>query len=340
MTVTNVGNGMARNTQFRVRFDRGLRHPKAQPGEYEIVSESTFDLPPNESKTMALSYEVVAGGNQCQEVTVTAQGVEPVRATGCVTGSQAVMAVTATGPRTHIVDEVAEFRATIQNNGDVEAKNVELVGALRPALEPAEAEEGHRAASRWRHRVPHPQPRCGRLARIQHDGPLPHAEQQCVHAICRNGRWRSAGGERGVRRDLAAAATGQSNRRGRPRFANFDRSIGESLRTGQKFPLTLNLLNAGQQAIGPVELRVILPPELTADATQIQPEGQVIVQGQMVAFAPFPQLAVQESRRYVIPVTAGTTGEVRVYASARVGIAGGESALVNAEPIVVRIIPQ
>jgi hypothetical protein len=87
-------------------------------------------------------------------------------------------------------------------------------------------------------------------------------------------------------------------------------------------------------------LRVILPPELTPDTTQIQPEGQFIVQGQMIAFAPVPQFAAEQTLRFVIPVTAGMAGDVRVYASARAGGPGGASQLVDAAPIDVRIIPQ
>ena len=100
---------------------RPFRPRAATPGSSSQANLKLFlhehaDLPPNESETMALTFEVVAGGNQCHEVTVTAQGAEPARATGCVTGAQAALTVTATGPRTHIVDEIAEFRATIQKH--------------------------------------------------------------------------------------------------------------------------------------------------------------------------------------------------------------------------------
>jgi hypothetical protein len=51
-------------------------------------------------------------------------------------------------------------------------------------------------------------------------------------------------------------------------------------------------------------------------------------------------LAAQQTVRYLIPVTAGISGDVRVYASARAGGAGGASEIVNAVPIDVRILPQ
>jgi hypothetical protein len=60
----------------------------------------------------------------------------------------------------------------------------------------------------------------------------------------------------------------------------------------------------------------------------------------MIAFAPVPQLAAQQTVRYLISVTAGISGDVRVYASARAGGAGGASEIINAVPIDVRILPQ
>jgi hypothetical protein len=340
VTVTNLGTGTARNAQFRARFDRGLSHDKAPPGEYEIVSEATFDLAPNESKTMPLTFLVVAGGNQCHEVTVTAQDTEPVRATGCVTGAQATLAVTATGPRTRVVGEIGEFRATIRNTGDVEAKNVELVVRFDPPLEPELVPPGHERLQDGGIliRIPSLAPgtpqefnmtaRCRSSSNsacakffVTAEGGVLAASEACVEILPP----RPAGAEPGAATsDLRVTVAATAN----------------PARTGQKFPLTVNLLNPGEQTIGPVELRVIVPTGLTPDTTQIQPQGQVVVQGQMLAFAPVPQLAAQQTLRYVIPVTAGLAGDVRVYASARAGGPGGASKLVDAAPVDIRILPQ
>jgi hypothetical protein len=339
VTIRNVGNGTARGIQVRARFDQGLRHLNAVPGTYEVVYDPIRDLPPGESETIALTFEVAAGGNQCHEVTVTAQGTEPVRATGCVTGAQAALTVTATGPRTRSVDEIAEFRATIRNTGDVEAKNVELVARCDPALEPAEAERGHQRL-----------PDGGIVFRI------PSLGRGDAQAFTMTARCRTASNSACTRFVVTAeggvmAASEACVEILPPRppgttgaAVNATRVVitatANPAQRGQKFPIYVNLENTGQQAIGPVELRVILPTQLTADATQIQPQGEVIVQGNMIAFAPVSQLGAQETRRYIIPVTAGMPGDVRVYASARATSADGASSLINAEPIIIRINPQ
>jgi hypothetical protein len=340
VTVTNIGDGTARGIQVRARFDQGLRHPEAQTGEFEVVYPRFRDLPPNDSETIPLTFEVVAGGNQCHEVTVTAQGVEPVRATGCVTGAQAALTITAAGPRSHYVDEIAEFRATIRNTGDVEAKNIELVARCDPALEPAEAERGHERL-----------PDGGIVFRI------PSLAAAASQAFNMTARCRTASNSACTRftltadggvlqRDEACVEILPPRQPTGPTGAaasGLRITISESAdpaRSGQRLLIYVDVQNAGSQTIGPVQLAVILPPELTPDLTQIQPQGQVTVQGRLLAFPPLAELAAQDSRRFVIPVTAATPGDVTVYASAQATDASGASSLTNAQPITIRINPQ
>ena len=77
--VSNRGDGTARRIEVRDRFDRGLAHPSAKPGEYTIEYLGMRDLSPGESATLPspLTFQVVAPGQQCHEVTVTADGAAP-----------------------------------------------------------------------------------------------------------------------------------------------------------------------------------------------------------------------------------------------------------------------
>jgi hypothetical protein len=221
----------------------------------------------------------------------------------------------------------------------VEAKNIVLVARCDPALEPAEAQIGHQREPDGSivFRIPSLAPgdaqsftmtaRCRTASNsactrfvVTADGGVMAAGESCVEILPP----RPPGTTDATATGLRVLVTATAN----------------PAQRGQKFTIYVNLENRGQQAMGPVELRVILPPQLTPDATQIQPQGDVIVQGNLVAFAPVAQLAAQETRRYIIPVTAGMPGEVRIYASARATSAAGVSSLVNAEPIVIRINPQ
>ncbi|MEX2309926.1 MAG: hypothetical protein WD738_20305 [Pirellulales bacterium] len=143
VTVTNRGSGTARGIRLRDRFDTGLRHPSAKPNEFAVEYPGVRDLPPNESATIPLTFQILAGGTQCHEVTVTAEGAEPVSERGCVTARQAALEVTVTAPRTRVVGEIAQFNIVLKNVGEVAATNVEIVNHYDPALEPNQAPSGH-----------------------------------------------------------------------------------------------------------------------------------------------------------------------------------------------------
>ena len=83
VTVTNKGDGTARKIEVRDRFDRGLTHPSAKPGEFSVEYLGMRDLAPGESAKLPspLTFQVVAAGQQCHDVTVSAEGVTPVTQT-------------------------------------------------------------------------------------------------------------------------------------------------------------------------------------------------------------------------------------------------------------------
>jgi uncharacterized repeat protein (TIGR01451 family) len=138
ITIRNTGNGTARGIVVEDRFDPGLRHPEAKPNELAVRYPGVRDLPPGESATVPLTFQVVAGGMQCHEVTVSATGTEPVKQRGCVSAIQAVLEVSVTGPRSRVVGETAPFNIVVKNSGDVAATNVELVLQFDSSLNPTE----------------------------------------------------------------------------------------------------------------------------------------------------------------------------------------------------------
>jgi uncharacterized repeat protein (TIGR01451 family) len=134
VVVTNTGDGTARSVSVRDAFPPGLRHDKAKPGATEIEYER-FDLAPNQSKTVPLTFEIVAEGQQCHTATVSAEGADPVSKQGCVTGLKPAFAgFRITGHRSRTVGEKAQFDIVIKN-GDLPARNVAVILKIDPALE-------------------------------------------------------------------------------------------------------------------------------------------------------------------------------------------------------------
>jgi uncharacterized repeat protein (TIGR01451 family) len=126
LTVTNRGDGVARSIRVRDRFDQGLTNPGDTRNAHVIETSNIRDLQPNESQTVPLTFQVVAPGQQCHEVTVTAEGADEARQRGCVTGMQTALEVKVSGLRSRIVGEVADFNVTIRNIGTSTASQVEL----------------------------------------------------------------------------------------------------------------------------------------------------------------------------------------------------------------------
>jgi uncharacterized repeat protein (TIGR01451 family) len=341
VSVTNSGDGTARGIVVKADFDRGLAHPEDRNNQFAIEYREMRDLPPGESATVPLTFRVTDGGTQCHRVTVSAEGADAVTASGCVTARQAALEITATGPRSHIVGERATFRAVVKNVGEVAATNVVIVARCDPALNPVEAEGGHRRLPdggielRFGGLEPAEQrtftltadcvaeatSACTKFL-VTADGGVTRADEACVEIL----PLRSQPG--------AADATA----------ANLRITITENTnpaRTGQKVTLFVNVTNAGQQVARNVVLSLLLPPGMIADTTQIQPACEATVspaaQGQRVDFTAVPELQPQAERRYVIPVTVGQPGEVQVHAAVT---ATGLSDFIRAESNMIRIIPQ
>jgi uncharacterized repeat protein (TIGR01451 family) len=146
--VTNNGEGTARGIVVQAQFDPGLRHEKAKPNEFSVrygpktaINPGLDDLPPGESATVALAFQVVGEGQQCTQVTVTATGAEAAVQRECVTGTKPALELSVTGPRSRVVGEAAPFNVTVKNRGDVSASNVQVIVRLDSALEPTTTDD-------------------------------------------------------------------------------------------------------------------------------------------------------------------------------------------------------
>jgi hypothetical protein len=134
--VTNRGDATTRGAALRVAIPAGLRHAKQEPGATEIEYKVVDEIAPNQSKTIPLTFEVIAEGQQCATVTVVAEGVAPVSKRGCVTGIKPAFAsFNLEGPVSRTVGAKAEFKIIIKN-GSTAARNVAVVLRFDPAFEP------------------------------------------------------------------------------------------------------------------------------------------------------------------------------------------------------------
>jgi hypothetical protein len=334
VTITNRGSGTAKGIRVRDRFDTGLRHPSAKPNEFAVEYPGVRDLPPNESTTIPLTFEVVAGGTHCHEVTVVAEGAAPLSERACITAREAAIEITVTAPRTRVVGEIAPFNIVVKNTSSVAASDVEIVNRCDPALEPNQAPAGHerladggillridRLEAGERRSISMtaacrtPSNRACNRATVSVDGRLIAAAEGCVEILPTLPTGAQAAQQAALRLTVDASAT--------------------ATRVGARQIIYVNVLNTGQQVERQLLVRVLLPQELAADREQIQPQQGLTVVGQEYRFA-VEELAAQQQARITIPVTAARAASVQVRAAA---MAAGMATPVTSDSKLIEIAP-
>jgi hypothetical protein len=106
-------------------------------------------------------------------------------------------------------------------------------------------------------------------------------------------------------------------------------------RAGERQIIYVSVENTDQQVVRQLSVRVLLPQELTADRTQIQPQQGLTVLEQELRFT-VDELPAQQQLRFTIPVTANRAGSAQIRAAA---IAAGITTPVTADSNLIEIVP-
>jgi uncharacterized repeat protein (TIGR01451 family) len=310
LTVTNRGTAIASGIMIRDKFDRGLVHPYDTQHAYEIQYPGMRALPPGESERLPLTFKVVDGGVQSHEVTVSANSADTVSQRASITARQPALTVEIkNGEIRRVVGETATFKPTIRNTGDVAATKIELVARLDPAFKPTNAtgSEGLLPNNQVLWRIDRLEPGELRQLTLEATCVAPNSNARAVFQLVADGGVNAAaeavvevlppigatgpGGATAPGNDLQLAVVTNTN----------------PGRVGQKQLVNITISNPGQQIEKQVSMRVLLPQELTVDATQIQPAGEATIYGQEIRFNTIAELAPGQQRQYVIPVTPNRT---------------------------------
>ena len=104
----------------------------------------------------------------------------------------------------------------------------------------------------------------------------------------------------------------------------------------QRTRINVTVENTSQQPQQQVVVRLLLPPEMTPVADQIQSAVTPAVRGQDVTFAPIPELAAGGRQQFVVPVDIKAVGSVRITALVE---AAGQTAENTVQSDVITIRP-
>jgi uncharacterized repeat protein (TIGR01451 family) len=352
VTVTNRGDGVARNIVVLDAFDRGLGHLSAKPNEQAVKYDRMRDLPPGEFDTVALTFRVTAAGRLCHKATVSADGAMSAVADGCITAVDPLPAtpptleVTKQGPIRQYVGEVARFKNIVKNTGQVAVKNVKVVDRYDSALDPV-AEAGATEVSRGQYEwtIPEMLPgerrefnvQCSCVApatsacstvQVTADGGVSFGDQKCLEILQLNAQPPGAGP---AFTPPPQAAAGPSGLR-----VSCVESAGPA-RVGAPLTLFFAVENAGSRSESNVQLRVLLPQEVSPIVAQILPAGAFQIVGEReIRFTAIPSLRPGEKQQISIPVRVDRSGRAAVVAGVA---ADGMAQAINMPAKDIEILP-
>jgi uncharacterized repeat protein (TIGR01451 family) len=328
IVVRNIGTGVATQVQVVDRIDRGLMN-RGYPDQREVpIKPDIPSLAPGTAQGLKVTYDVVAEGQLCHDVTVTsAEGAtDTARHCHAATPQRALPAggvrVRKETNPSHTVGDVAVFRITVENTGELPLVGIRVVDeypqqfftVLPPTesisdgrnsvvthqLDRLEPGQKHpftvRATCRQAARPVIPMPTAKVLA-LTDPPTTPLESAGFVEDLEIRLRQPGAGGDTGVGGPLGAAVAPI-----KPDVAFMQRPAIINSRTSFR----VTLVNSSQIADEGVGLTVTMPSQLVPDVRGVGPPPNVqaqLVGAQQLQFTPVAMLRPGERVTYDIPVT-------------------------------------
>jgi len=149
-TIENRGDVRLTDIILSDRFDPGLEHSRGlSPLEWNDFGA----LEPGQKRQVSLKFRLVQTGRQCHTLEATASGTPPARVSACVTGQEAARAsltVRKTAPNEMTEGESADFYVIVENTGDAELTNLQVIDQYDNEFEPIAADPPDHVAQQGR----------------------------------------------------------------------------------------------------------------------------------------------------------------------------------------------
>lgn len=140
ITVRNVGTGAATRVRVVDRIDQGLMN-RGYPDQREVPMQGDIPvLPPGEAQKLTVTYDVIAPGRLCHNVSAACAEGPSTASSFCHTSTAAVetrrggVRVTKETGLTWAVGETATFRITVENTGELPLVDVRIFDEYPPAF--------------------------------------------------------------------------------------------------------------------------------------------------------------------------------------------------------------
>ncbi len=143
--VTNTGTRAFDDVTITDRYDAGLEHTE---GQASPIQRSLGRLEPNETKRVAVAFNVRLAGRLCHTLEVATPDGQFARSEACVNVAETAVApkpalmVRKSGPAESRVGQVVNFAIEVINTGNVPLTNVRIADSYHTSLEPQKASPG------------------------------------------------------------------------------------------------------------------------------------------------------------------------------------------------------
>ena len=129
--IRNTGQSPANNVVLTDEFDLGLIFP-SKPASNKIENSGIGSIPPGETRTVPINFQVTKAGSLCQTVAVTWDGGNPVSQRVCVSATDpapqrnASFKLVIVTPKSGIQGQSASVDIIVTNTGEVPLTNVRI----------------------------------------------------------------------------------------------------------------------------------------------------------------------------------------------------------------------
>ena len=137
VTISNPGNGIAKNVKLEALIPAGLEHPRGERLVMQVGS-----LNPGEARSIRLALAAIGGGLQEVRVEATADGGLRQGAIASVNVVAPSLAATISGPGLRYVGRQATYTLGVRNDGMIATSNVRLMHKVPEGFEFVSASRG------------------------------------------------------------------------------------------------------------------------------------------------------------------------------------------------------
>ncbi|MBL4885199.1 MAG: DUF11 domain-containing protein [Planctomycetaceae bacterium] len=137
VTISNPGNGIAKNVRLEALIPAGLEHPRGEKLVMDLGS-----LNPGEDRTIRLALVAVDGGSQAIQVSATADGNLLQTAQVDITVVAPSLVAEINGPGLRYKGRTATYTLNVKNDGTVGTNNVRLMHKVPNGFEFISASRG------------------------------------------------------------------------------------------------------------------------------------------------------------------------------------------------------